>query len=105
MGGSWDGRYPLPAGVPLFHCGATSLAGGLADDRAPAIALESPAGAVVSGFGWAAPSLRCTGRSVERVLPGGDDAATNFACAKAAPGTPGACNGNTPPAECPRRPY
>jgi hypothetical protein len=105
VGGSWDGRYPVPAGVPLFHCGATSLAGGLADDRAPAIALESPAGAVVSGFGWAAPSLRCTGRSIERVLPGGDDAATNVACAKAAPGTPGACNGNTPAADCPRRPY
>ena len=105
VGGSWDGRYPVPAGVPLFHCGATSLAGGLADDRAPAIALESPAGAVVSGFGWAAPSLRCTGRSTERVLPGGDDAATNLACAKVAPGTPGACNGNTPAADCPRRPY
>jgi hypothetical protein len=105
VGGSWDGRYPLPAGVPLFHCGATSLVGGLADDRAPAIALESPAGAVVSGFGWAAPSLRCTGRSVERVLPGEEATGTNVACAKAAPGTPGACNGNTPAAECPRRPY
>lgn len=105
VGGSWDGRYPLPAGVPLFRCGATSLAGGLADDRAPAVALESSAGAVVSGFGWAAPSVRCTGRSVERVLPGGDDATTSFACATVAPGTPGACNGNTPPAECPRRPY
>ena len=105
VGGGWDGRYPLPAGAPLFHCGATSLAGGLADDRAPAIALESPSGAVVSGLGWAALSLRCTGRSVERVLPEGDDATSNFACAGVAPGTPGACNGNTPPASCPRRPY
>lgn len=105
VGGGWDGRYPVPAGVPRFHCGATSLAGGLADDRAPAIALESPAGAVVSGFGWAAPGLRCTERSVERIQPGGEDAAPNLACAKVAPGTPGACNGNTTPDECPRRPF
>ena len=105
VGGGWDARYPVPAGVPLFHCGATSLAGGLADDRAPAIALESPSGAPVSGFGWAAPGLRCTERSVERIQPGGEDTASNLACAKVAPGTPGACNGNTPPADCPRRPY
>ncbi len=105
VGGSWDGRYPVPAGVPLFLCGATSLAGGLADDRAPALALESPSGEVVSGFGWAAPSLRCTARSVERILPGGEDATSNLACAKSAPGTPGACNGNTPADGCPRSPF
>jgi hypothetical protein len=105
VGGGWDGRYAMPAGVPLFHCGATSLAGGLADDRAPSIALESASGAVVSGFGWAGPSLRCTGRSTERIQPGGEDAASNLACAKEAPGTPGACNGNTPEGDCPRRPF
>jgi hypothetical protein len=105
VGGSWDGRYPLPSETPLFHCGATSLAGGLADERAPSVALESPAGAVVSGFGWAGASVRCTGRSTERIHPGGEDATANFACARAAPGTPGACNGSTPAAECPRRPY
>lgn len=105
VGGSWDARYPVPAGVPLFQCGATSLAGGLADDRAPALALESPAGDVVSGFGWAAPSLRCTARSVERVVPGGEDATSNLACARSAPGTPGACNGNTPADGCPRSPF
>ena len=105
VGGSWDGRYALPAGVPLFHCGSTSVAGGLADERPPAVALETPAGAVVSGFGWAAPSVRCTGRSTERIHPEGDDATASFACARAAPGTPGACNGNTPAVECPRRPY
>ena len=105
VGGGWDGRYPLPAGVPLFRCGATSLAGGLADDRAPALALEAPSGAVVSGFGWAEAGLRCTGRSVERIRPAGEDAPANLACARAAPGTPGACNGNTAPADCPRRPY
>jgi hypothetical protein len=105
VGGSWDGRYPLPSDAPLFHCGATSLAGGLADERSPSVALESPTGAVVSGFGWAAASVRCTGRSTERIHPGGEDATANFACARAAPGTPGACNGSTPAAECPRRPY
>ncbi len=105
VGGAWDGRYTTPAGVPLFACGATSLAGGLADDRAPAVALESPTGAVVSGFGWTGSSLRCAGRSVERTLPRGEDAASNLACAIVAPGTPGACNGNTPPEECPRRPF
>jgi hypothetical protein len=105
VGGAWDGRYALPAGVALFHCGSTSLAGGLADERPPALALEAPSGTVVSGFGWAAPSVRCTGRSTERIHPDGDDATASFACARAAPGTPGACNGNTPPAECPRRPF
>lgn len=105
VGGSWDGRYPLPAGVPLFRCGATALAGGLADDRAPAVALESPAGVVMAGLGFAAPGLRCTARSVEKVHPAGDDAPDNLACARSAPGTPGACNGNTPPVDCPRRPY
>jgi hypothetical protein len=105
VGGGWDGRYKVPAGVPLFRCGATALAGGLADDRAPAIALESPAGAVLSGIGWSAPAIRCTGRSLERVHPGGEDATANLACAVEAPGTPGACNGTTPPAECPRRAF
>ncbi len=105
VGGSWDGRYPLPPGVPLFTCGATALLGGLADDRAPAVALESPGGVVESGIGWASPGPRCTGRSVERIQPGGEDAAANLACARAAPGTPGACNGSTPAADCPRRPY
>jgi hypothetical protein len=105
VGGAWDGRYRLPAGVPLFRCGATSLAGGLADDRAPALALESPSGELLSGIGWSAPAIRCTGRSLERVHPAGEDATTNLACAAEAPGTPGACNGGTPPAECPRRSF
>jgi len=105
VGGSWDGRYKVPAGVPIFRCGATSLAGGLADDRAPALALESPTGAVLSGLGWSAPAIRCTGRSLERVHPGGEDATANLACAAEPPGTPGACNGSTPPAECPRRSF
>jgi hypothetical protein len=105
VGGAWDGRYPVPAGVPIFRCGATSLAGGIADDRAPSLALESPVGSLLSGLGWSGPAVRCTARSVERIHPAGDDAAGNWACAPSAPGTPGACNGSTPAGECPRRPF
>jgi hypothetical protein len=105
VGGSWDGRFAVPAGVPLLRCGSTSLLGGIPDDRAPELALETPAGEVASGFGWSAPSVRCTSRSAERVHPAGEDATRNYACAREPPGTPGACNGNTPPAECPARPW
>jgi hypothetical protein len=105
VGGAWDGRYRLPPGVPLFRCGAATIAGGIANDRAPALALEAPDGRLVSGFGWAAPALRCTGRSVERIRPGGPDSAAAYACSPSVPGTPGACNGATPPEECPRRPW
>ncbi len=105
VGGAWDGRYLVPPGVPLFRCGASSLAGGIADDRPPALALEAPGGALLSGLGWSGPAVRCTARSVERVHPAGEDAAGNWACAPAAPGTPGACNASTPAGECPRRPF
>jgi hypothetical protein len=105
VSGAWDGRYRLPPGVALFRCGAGTLAGGIANDRAPELALEAPDGEVASGLGWAAPAVRCAGRSVERGHPAGPDAAGNGACAPAAPGTPGACNGSTPPEECPRRPW
>lgn len=45
VGGSWDGRYPLPPGVALFPCGATALAGGIANDRPPALRLLDRSGA------------------------------------------------------------
>jgi hypothetical protein len=105
VGGSWDGRFTVPAGVPLLRCGSTSLLGGIPDDRAPELALETPAGEVATGFGWSAPSVRCTSRSAERIHPAGEDATAGYACAREPPGTPGACNGNTPPAECPARPW
>jgi hypothetical protein len=105
VGGSWDGRFALPAGVVLLRCGSTSILGGIPDDRPPEVALESPTGAVASGFGWAAPSLRCASRSTERIHPAGEDATGNYACAREPPGTPGACNGSTPAAECPARPW
>lgn len=105
VGGAWDQRYAAAGGVPVYHCGASSLLGGIPDDQPPALALESPAGALVSGFGWAQASTRCTGRSTERIHPAGPDATVNYACATASPGTPGACNGNTPAAECPAAPW
>ena len=79
-GGAWDGRYPLPAGTPVYRCGSTALLGGLADDRAVALALESPGGALLTSLGWAAAAPLCAGGSLERVDPAGPDAPANLAC-------------------------
>ena len=105
VGGAYDGRYPLAPELPLFRCGANALLGGLANDAPPGLALEAPDGAPVSTLGISAPLLRCGERSVERVHPAGLDEAANQACARAGLGTPAACNGATPPEECPRRPW
>ncbi len=103
VGAAYDGRYPLASGTAVYRCGATALAGGIANDRPVALALEDPLGQVVSTAGIAEPAPRCTQGSLERIHPGGPDAASNFAC----PGvkTPGVCNRSTPPEECPRRPW
>jgi len=103
VGGAYDGRYPLLDGTPVYHCGATTLAGGLANDRPVALALEDPLGRVVSTVGITEPAPRCPQGSLERIHPAGPDAASNFAC----PGsrTPGVCNQSTPPEECPTRPW
>jgi hypothetical protein len=50
-GGAWDGRYALPAGVPVMTCGATALLGGIANDRAPDLVLADPGGHVLATFG------------------------------------------------------
>lgn len=105
VGGAWDGRYRLPPGTPLFRCGPAALLGGLANDVPPALALEAPDGTTASSLGLSTAPLRCGDRSVERVQPAGPDEATNLACSPASPGTPGACNGATPPEVCPRRPW
>jgi hypothetical protein len=85
VGGSWDGRYPLPAGAAVFPCGATSLAGGIANDRPPVIRLLDPSGAVAtvldaSGVGACAGAL-------EASLPeaGGGEAG----CCSCTEGSPG----------------
>ena len=103
FGAAYDGRYPLPAGTSVYTCGATALAGGLANDHPVALALENPLGQVVSAIGISEPAQRCPQGSLERIHPAGPDAASNFAC----PGTrtPGVCNRSTPAEECPRRPW
>jgi hypothetical protein len=83
-GGAWDGRYPLPAGVPVLRCGASALAGGLADDRAPAIVLADPAGEIAATLGEGG-GLRCP-VAVERVTPDAADALENLVCTEGSPG-------------------
>ena len=87
-GGAWDGRYPLPAGTPVYQCGASALAGGLANDRAPALALEDPAGGVLSSVGLLEPAPRCAEGSLARASLDAPDAASSFACTGTV--TPGA---------------
>lgn len=103
VGGAYDGRYALPPGTPVYHCGSTALAGGLANDRPVALALEDAQGAVVSSMGIAEPAPRCAAGSLERVIPGGPDAVTNVTCGGTT--TPGACNQSTPVDSCPKRPW
>lgn len=79
-GGAWDGRYALPTGTPVYRCGATALLGGLADDRAVALALESPGGALLTSLGWAVAAPLCASGSLERVDAAGPDAAANLTC-------------------------
>jgi hypothetical protein len=83
-GGAWDGRYPLPAGVPVLRCGATALAGGLANDRPLDLVLADGVGTVAATLGeGGAP--RCP-VAVERVEPGAADAPENFVCTEGSPG-------------------
>jgi len=98
-GGAWDGRYAVPVALPRYACGATALAGGLANDRALELRLLDPAGQVRSTLGEGGAAPRCPG-AVERIDPEGPDAPENWACAEGT-GTPGACNDATPAALCP----
>ncbi len=104
VGGAYDGRYGAPGDAAALLCGAAALLGGIANDRPPEVWVEDPGGRVLSSIG-AAGAPRCSGRSVERVHPAGPDAPANLACARAAPGTPAACNGWTPAEECPAPPF
>jgi hypothetical protein len=101
VGGAYDARYQLPPGTVLYQCGSNALAGGLANDRALALALEDGEGRTLSSMGIAEAAPRCSRDALERIDPTGPDAAANWAC----PGTrsPGACNGSTPPESCPKK--
>ncbi len=98
-GAAWDARYAVPAGVIRAACASASLAGGLADDRAPEVRLLDLAGAVRATFGAEGTAPRCPGAAVERLRPDEADGPSNFGCA-AAGGSPGACNAATPPGSC-----
>lgn len=97
--GAWDGRYPVPPGTVRFTCGASTLAGGLADDRAPELRLLDWTGALMATLGDGGTAPRCT-VAVERIDPGAPDAPENFGCALDE-GTPGWCNSVTPAGWCP----
>ena len=84
-GGAWDGRYALPAVVPVLACGATALLGGLADDRAADVLLSDPAGAVRATLGERGAPLCAV--AVERLDPAGPDEQWNLGCTDGSPGT------------------
>ena len=83
-GGAWDGRYPLPAGVPVLACGSTALLGGIANDRAPALLLADPGGTVRATIGEAGAPI-CPA-ALEKLDPAGPDAPENLACTEGSPG-------------------
>lgn len=82
VGGAYDGRYGLPPSVVVYDCGASAVAGGLANDRAPALLLEAPGGATVSSLGVAAPAPRCDAGALIRTDPAGPDALESLACSE-----------------------
>ncbi len=98
-GGAWDGRYPVPDGLVRFTCGASTLAGGLADERPPEVRLLDPAGALQGTLGRDGAAPRCPA-AVERIDALAPDLPDNLACA-VDEGTPGWCNSVTPPERCP----
>jgi hypothetical protein len=53
VGGAYDGRYAPPAGTVVATCGASSLLGGLANDRFPSLRLLDALGEELSTAGAA----------------------------------------------------
>lgn len=84
VGGAYDGRYALPASVAVMTCGATALAGGIANDRAPALLLADPGGHVLATFGEGGAPI-CPG-AAEKVDPAGADEPSNIECTDGSPG-------------------
>jgi hypothetical protein len=83
-GGAWDGRYPLPPGVPVHACGATALLGGIANDRAPRLLLMDAAETVLATLGESGAPI-CAA-ALEKLDPAGADAMENLACTEGSPG-------------------
>ncbi|WP_242392324.1 lamin tail domain-containing protein [Anaeromyxobacter oryzisoli] len=87
VGGAYDHRYALPAGIVLATCGGSALLGGLANDRPPEVLLLDPGGATVSSLGAGGIAPICQA-AVARLDPAGPDAAENLVCAEGE-GSPG----------------
>jgi hypothetical protein len=87
VGGSWDGRYALPGPTATFACGATSLAGGIANDRPPEVRLLDPAGAIAAVLdALAVPA--CAGALEADPLPLEEGGGAT--CCRCSEGSPGA---------------
>lgn len=84
-GGSWDGRYALPEGTPVFPCGATALAGGIANDRPPVVRLLDRSGAVAAILDASAVPL-CAATLVAEAVDPAAATATCCACTEGSPG-------------------
>lgn len=84
-GGAWDGRYTLPAGVPVMTCGATALLGGIANDRAPDLVLADPGGHVLATFGAAGGPICPV--AAEKIDAAGADEPGNIWCTDGSPGS------------------
>jgi len=85
VGGSWDGRYPLPEGTVTFPCGATSLAGGIANDRPPVLRLLDPSGAIAAELDANVVPL-CAQALEADPAPDGSLEATCCRCTEGSPG-------------------
>jgi hypothetical protein len=87
VGGSWDARYATATGIATFPCGASSLAGGIANDRPPEVRLIDPWDAVAATLDATALPL-CAGALEADPLPsGGAD------CCRCTGGSPGVLSG------------
>jgi hypothetical protein len=83
-GGAYDGRYALPAEVPVMSCGATALLGGIANDRAPELLLSDPGGNVLATFG--SKGAPVCARAAELTSVDAGDEAGNIVCTEGTPG-------------------
>jgi hypothetical protein len=86
VGGSWDGRYALPGETATFPCGATSLAGGIANDRPPEIRLLDPAGAAAAILDGTTAERCASALEADPPPPGVGGEAVCCRCTEGSPG-------------------
>lgn len=86
VGGSWDGRYPLPGVTATYPCGATSLAGGIANDRQPVLRLLDPGGSPAALLD-STDAPACGGALEADPLTDGSGAAACCRCTEGSPGS------------------